>query len=88
MGRTRTTEYAPARSPAPVSPRQIIGHPAGHLKDASGAAPAATLRPVLTHPAGRYGHGSYQGNSRRQSRMPESSQHRSQTPFDRPPLQG
>jgi hypothetical protein len=35
----------------PVSRRQIIGHPAGHLKDASGAAYAAGLRPVLDLPA-------------------------------------
>lgn len=30
----------------PVSRRQIIGLPAGHLKDASGAGYAAGLRPV------------------------------------------
>jgi hypothetical protein len=35
---------------APVSRRQIIGLPAGHLKDASGAAIAAGLRPVLDLP--------------------------------------
>ena len=49
MGRPDTTGY-PARPPAPVSRRQIIGLPAGHLKDASGAAAAAGLRPVLDLP--------------------------------------
>src|SRR5690348_18029712 len=49
MGRTRTTKH-PARSRLPFPRRQIIRHPAGHLKDASGAAPAAGLRPVLDPP--------------------------------------
>jgi hypothetical protein len=38
-------------TPAPVSRASIIGLPAGRLKDASGAATAAGLRPVLDPPA-------------------------------------
>ena len=38
------------QAPAPVPRRHIIGLPAGHLKDASGAADAAGLRPVLDLP--------------------------------------
>jgi hypothetical protein len=41
----------PGTAPAPVTRRLIIGLPAGRLKDASGAAPAAGLRPVLDPPA-------------------------------------
>ena len=40
----------PRTAPAPVSRRHIIGLPAGRLKDACGAAPAAGLRPVLDPP--------------------------------------
>jgi hypothetical protein len=36
----------------------------------------------LTRPAARHGHGSYQGNRRRQTRTPENSQHHRKTPFD------
>src|SRR6266545_5168537 len=54
-GRHRTWDgpeqpNTPARPPAPVPRRHIIGLPAGHLKDASGAATAAGLRPVLDPP--------------------------------------
>ena len=40
----------PRAAPAPIPRRLIIGLPSGHLKDASGAATAAGLRPVLDPP--------------------------------------
>ncbi len=43
----RKTRTAPG---LPFPRRQIIGLPAGHLNDASGAATAAGLRPVLDPP--------------------------------------
>ena len=86
MGTNLNNRISPRTVPAPVSRRQIIEHSAGHLKDASGAAPAAGLRPVPDPPGRSHGHGSYQGNRRLQSRTPESRQHRRQTPFDTAPL--
>ncbi len=46
-------------APAPVPRRQIIGLPAGHLKDASGAAARPGSAWSLTCPPARHGHGSY-----------------------------
>jgi hypothetical protein len=40
----KTTAY-PRSTPAPVSRRQIVGLPAGHLKDASGAASGGRAPP-------------------------------------------
>ena len=50
----------PATAPGSRSPPPDIGRPASHLKDASGAAPAAGLRPVLDLPSRSPRHGSYQ----------------------------
>ncbi len=47
MGRTKTTERKPT---ARRSPAAMIGHPAVRIKDASGTAKAAGLRPVLDPP--------------------------------------
>ena len=62
-------------APAPVPRRPIIGLPAGRLKDASGAATAAGLRPVLDPAAARHGHGSYRetgdASHARPARQPE-----------------
>ena len=58
MGRPDTTEH-PARTPAPVSRRQIIGLPAGHLKDAYGAATRPGSARSLTCPDARHEHGCY-----------------------------
>jgi hypothetical protein len=80
-GTDLNNRICPARPPAPVSRRQIIGHPAGHLKDACGAAPAAGLRPVLDLPGRSPRTWQPEENRRRQSPMPESSQHRSKTPL-------
>jgi hypothetical protein len=65
MGTDLTQPKKPARPRLPFPRRPIIGLPAGRLKDASGAATAAGLRPVLDPPGVRHGHGSYQGNRRR-----------------------
>ena len=51
MGRNLNNRICPKQSRLPFPRRQIIRHPAGHLKDASGAAPAAGLRPVLDPPS-------------------------------------
>jgi len=70
-GTDLTQPNTPARPRAPVSRRQIIGLAAGHLK---GHLRRRLRRPgsarSLTRPAARHGHGSYQGNRRRQSRTP------------------
>jgi hypothetical protein len=50
MGTDLNNRIPPHAPRAPVPRRQIIGLPAGHLKDASGAATAAGLRPVLDLP--------------------------------------
>ena len=50
MGRSDTTEHPRTPSRLPLPRCQIIGLAASHLKDASGAATAAGLRPVLDLP--------------------------------------
>jgi hypothetical protein len=59
MGRTRNNRTCTAPPPAPVPAAQIVGLPASHLKDASGAATAAGLRPVLDLPGRSPRIGSY-----------------------------
>ena len=71
---------------APVPPGQIIGLPAGRLKDASGAAARPGFRPVLDPPGPSPVHGSYRG---KQERPVTRARHASQTaanPLDTAPL--
>ena len=79
------TTGQPASPPAPFSrtPRSS-GSPAGHLKDAPGAATAAGLRPVpdLTSHSPRILQ--RPGNRRRQSRTPFSRRNPAKPPLTRP----
>ena len=50
MGTDPDNRIPAARPRLPFPGRPIIGLPAGHLKDASGAATAAGLHPVLDPP--------------------------------------
>ena len=68
MGTDQTIRY-PQASRLPFPARHSIGLMAGHLKDASGAATAAGLRPVPDLPSHKPRTGSY-GNRGRQSRTP------------------
>ncbi len=70
MGTDLKTTEPRHNPPGPVPRSQIIGLPAGRLKDASGAAARPDYTRSLTRPAARHGHGSYQGTRRRQSRTP------------------
>src|SRR5436309_15982249 len=85
MGRTKQPNI-PHGPPAPVSRRQIIGLPAGHLKDASGAAPAAGPRPVLDLPGGSPRTWQLPANRRGQSRTPTNPPTPLITPLTRPRL--
>jgi len=75
-----------ARPPAPVSRSHIIGLPAGHLKDASGAATAAGLRPVPDPPGRSPRTWQLPGNRRRQLRTPAKPKDPRKTPLDTAPL--
>ena len=69
MGRTRQPDARQALA-APVSGLPASGLKARHLKDASGAATAAGLRPVLDLPSHKPRTGSYPETGDAQSRTP------------------
>jgi hypothetical protein len=86
MGTGLNNRIPPHSPPAPIPRRQIIGLPAGHLKDASGAATAAGLRPLLDLPGRSPRTWQPSGNRRRQSRTPRTAPEPRKTALDTAPL--
>ena len=93
--RRQGNELAPVvRSPVGAHPHQVTGlvdgayrlgqpHPVIQIRGEYLAQEQGSAR-SLTCPAARHGHGSYQGNGRRQSRRPAGSQNPAKTPLTRP----
>ena len=81
MGRTSKQPNNPRTAPGSVSRSHIIGLPAGHLKDASGAATAAGLRPVLDPP----GRSPRTWAATRKQETPVTHARQAETPPQNPP---